>query len=61
MGRKGEEAAVGSDGDNSAIRESHHMGIGSEADLHGSVGIPCLATAEQTTSITIGSAERSGT
>jgi hypothetical protein len=54
MGGKGEEAAVGSDGDNSTIRESHHWGIGSEGDLQGNVGIPCLATAQHTTYITIG-------
>jgi hypothetical protein len=54
MGVKCEKAAVGSDADNNDIKENHHMGIGSECDLHGGVGISRLAIGEHTTYITVG-------
>jgi hypothetical protein len=45
------------DRDNCAIRERHNGRINREGNLEGSVGIPCLPTAEKTAYIAIGFGE----
>jgi hypothetical protein len=60
-GRGGREDDLESNRDNRAITERHNGGIMRERNPEGSVGIPCLQTAEETTYIAFDFVRRSRT